>query len=244
MAEVESTDPESAGQSRQQQLALAVQLRDDATLDNFLALAKTQPLLAALQAQLTPTGEAVIYLYGPAGSGKSHLLQASCHVAAAKTLYLPLADLRRYPAPDVLQGVEHLDRVCIDDIDAVLGDPEWERALFNFYNSARQHGCRLVVAGAAAPRALAVDLEDLRSRLAWGVVFQLAQADDEDKSAILQFRAARRGLVLAPGVANYVVSRAPRAMQELLQVLDKLDKASLTEQRGLSIPFVKAALGW
>jgi DnaA-homolog protein len=244
VAEVENTGQPAAGHARQQQLSLAIQLRDDATFENFLALPKTQPLLAALQAQLAPAGEAVIYLYGPAGSGKSHLLQASCHMATAQTLYLPLADLCQYPAAEVLQGVEHRDRICIDDIHAVLGDPAWELALFNLYNNARQHGCRLLVAGAAAPRALAVNLEDLRSRLSWGVVFQLAASDDADKSAILQFRAARRGLALSPGVANYIVSRAPRALQELLAVLDRLDKASLSEQRGLSLPFVKETLGW
>jgi DnaA-homolog protein len=244
VAEIDTTGPDAAGQSRQHQLSLAVHLRDDATLENFLALPRVQPLVSALQTQLTPAGEAVIYLYGPAGTGKSHLLQASCHVAAAETLYLPLAELRQYPARDVLQGVERLDRVCIDDIHAVLGDAHWEMALFNLYNSARQQGCRLVVAGAAAPRALAVNLADLRSRLSWGIVYQLAQADDADKAAILQFRATRRGLTLSPGVASYIVSRAPRAMAQLLEVLDRLDKASLARQRALSIPFVKEALGW
>ncbi len=165
-------------------------------------------------------------------------------MAAAETLYLPLAELRQYPAADVLQGVEHVDRVCIDDIHAVLGDADWELALFNLYNSARQHGCRLVVAGDAAPRSLAVNLEDLRSRLSWGIVYQLVQGDDADKAAILQFRATRRGLALSPGVASYIVSRAPRGMGQLLEVLDLLDKASLAQQRALSIPFVKEALGW
>ena len=75
-------------------------------------------------------------------------------------------------------------------------------------------------------------------------MLQLAQGDDADKSAILQFRATRRGLTLAPGVANYIVSRAPRAMHELLEVLELLDSASLAQQRALSIPFVKEALGW
>jgi len=171
-------------------------------------------------------------------------LQASCHVEPAEALYLPLAELRQYPAQDVLQGVELLDRVCIDDIHAVLGDADWELALFNLYNRARQQGCRMVVAGDAAPRALAVNLADLRSRLSWGIVYQLAQVDDDDKAAILQFRAARRGLSLSPGVATYIVSRAPRAMEQLLEVLDLLDKASLARQRALSIPFVKEALGW
>ncbi len=244
MAEIDSRGQATGGHSHQHQLPLAVHLRDDATLDNFLALSKVQPLVSALQNQMEPGGEAMIYLYGPAGAGKSHLLQASCHAGAVETLYLPLAELRQFPARDVLQGVEWLDRVCIDDIHAVLGDADWELALFNLYNSARQHGCRLVVAGDAAPRALTVNLADLRSRLSWGIVYQLAPGDDEDKAAILQFRANRRGLSLSSGVASYIVSRAPRAMDQLLEVLDELDKTSLAQQRALSIPFVKEAMGW
>jgi DnaA family protein len=244
VAKIDPTDQATAGHSRQHQLPLEVHLRDDATMDNFLALSKVQPLVSALQTQLDPGGEAMIYLYGPTGSGKSHLLQASCHVTAAETLYLPLDELRQFPAREVLQGVEMLDRVCIDDIHAVLGDANWELALFNLYNSARQNGCRLVVAGDAAPRALAVNLADLRSRLSWGIVYQLAQGDDEDKAAILQFRATRRGLSLSSGVASYIVSRAPRATEQLLEVLDQLDKVSLVRQRALSIPFVKETMGW
>ena len=233
-----------SGALRQNQLPLAVHLRDDATLDNFFALPTAQPLLDALQTQMQEGGEPFIYMYGPCGTGKSHLLQASCHVAAADTLYLPLAQLREYPAAEVLQGVDRLDRVCLDDIQAVLGDPDWELALFTLYNDARQQGRRLIVAGDAAPRELSANLPDLRSRLSWGVVYQLLEGDDEDKSAILQFRAMRRGLLLSPGVASFIVSRAPRAMEQLLGVLDQLDEASLAQQRALSIPFVKQALGW
>jgi DnaA family protein len=89
-----------------------------------------------------------------------------------------------------------------------------------------------------------MDLADLRSRLSWGIVYQLEAVDDEDKTSILQFRAMRRGLALSPGVASYIVSRAPRALDQLLEVLDQLDQASLAQQRALSIPFVKQALGW
>lgn len=219
-------------------------LRDDATLDNFLALPRVEPLLRALRGQLESDGEAVIYLYGPSGSGKSHLLQASCHASAGNAVYLPLTELRQYPANEVLHGVEGLARVCLDDIQVVLSDPEWELALFNFYNRARERGCRLVVAGDAAPRVLPVALADLRSRLAWGIVYHLEPGDDDEKAAILQFRAQRRGLALPPGVASYIVGRAPRAMEQLLEVLDQLDRASLAEQRALSIPFVKQVLGW
>ena len=226
------------------QLPLQVRLRDEATLANFLATAAMKPLLGALRAQATGSGDAVIYLHGPRGSGKSHLLQASCHLAGRDAQYLPLAELAGYPARDVLQGMESLQLVCLDDLHAVLGREDWELALFNLYNGAREQGCRLLLAAEAAPRALALGLEDLRSRLAWGGVFQLNPASDEQKAAILVFRAAQRGIALGPEVANYIVARASRDMEALLALLDHLDHASLVEKRPLSIPFTKRVLGW
>ncbi|MCB1675636.1 MAG: DnaA regulatory inactivator Hda, partial [Halioglobus sp.] len=124
------------------------------------------------------------------------------------------------------------------------GDAAWELALFDLCNRAREQHCRLLVAANAAPRALSVNLPDLRSRLAWGIVYQLPRASDEQKAAILRLRAARRGLSLPAEVAAYIVSRAPRSTGDLLALLDLLDHASLREQRPLSIPFVKQSLGW
>ncbi|MCB1676406.1 MAG: DnaA regulatory inactivator Hda, partial [Halioglobus sp.] len=86
------------------QIPLAVQLRDEATLDNFLAVPAVAPLLRALRGQLRHDGEATIFLFGPAGAGKTHLLQAACHLAGARAQYLPLAELRECAAQEVLQG--------------------------------------------------------------------------------------------------------------------------------------------
>jgi len=228
----------------QQQLPLPVRLRDEATFDNFLPQNATRALIAALQQQASGAGEAIIYLFGGRGSGKSHLLQASCHQAGGSAIYLPLSELMEFEPAEVLQGIEALDLVCLDDVDRVLQRSDWELALFNLCNRAREQGCRLLVAGNAAPRALAVNLPDLRSRLAWGIVYQLQDAPDDEKVAILQFRAARRGLTLSREVCSYIVTRSARDTEALLGLLDKLDNASLIEQRALSIPFVKGILGW
>ena len=226
------------------QLALEVRLRDEATFDNFLASPATRPLVKALQRQLEESGEAIIFIYGPGGCGKSHLLQAACHRAGSRALYLPLAELGSCPADELLQGVESRDLVCLYDVHRVVGDGSWEEPLFHLCNRARERGCRLLVAGDAAPRALALELEDLRSRLGWGIVYQLTRPGDEAKAAILQFRAARRGLALSGEVAAFIVSRAPRALDQLLDLLDRLDRASLARQLARSIPFVKQILGW
>ena len=226
------------------QLALNVHLRDDATLENYLPLGTSELLLQSLQAQLLPRGEPIIFVHGPADSGRTHLLQAACHLAGAEAQYLPLTELQSYPPADILQSIETLKLVCLDDLQAVLGQAEWERELFHLFNRARDNQCRLLVSADAAPRALQVNLADLRSRLEWGIVYRLPTVTDEQREQLIMFRAARRGLALAPEVASYIVSRASRSMDSLLDLLDTLDKASLAQQRSLSIPFVKATLGW
>jgi DnaA family protein len=232
------------GDVDQVQLPLQIQLRDEATFDNFLPSPASAALLASLRQQAAGDGEAIVYIHGPAGAGKSHLLQAACQLAGSAAIYLPLADLARFRPEEVLQGIESLDLVCLDDVDSAAGKDHWEEALFHLCNRARQRGCRLLVAGKAAPRALSVTLEDLRSRLGWGIVYQLAAPADEEKIDILRFRAASRGLQLAPEVCVYLVSRAPRDLDSLLAVLDTLDSASLAHQRALSIPFIKGVMGW
>ena len=226
------------------QLALNIRLRDEATLENFLTVPATAPLLASLEAQLGAGGEALLYLFGPADSGRSHLLQAACHRAGAGALYLPLAELADCEPGEVLRDVEGLRLVCLDDVHSVLGAEHWEHALFHLFNRARERSCRLLVSGDAAPRALPVRLADLRSRLSWGVVYQLQGPDDAHRCDVLVFRAGRRGLQMSGEVARYLVHRAPRGMSHLLALLEQLDAASLAEQRALSIPFVKRILGW
>jgi len=227
------------------QLALNVQLPDEATLDNFLpASASLQALVPVLEQQLTAEGEPVIYLHGSPDTGKSHLLQACCHRAGSAALYLPLAELRSYPAEAVLAEMEAMALVCIDDVHAVQGVDEWEQALFHFFNRARAAGCRLLISADTAPRGLAVQLVDLRSRFSWGLVYHLSRYDDEQKIALLRFRAERRGLQLPMEAARYLVSRAPRALGELWRVLEQLGRQSLAEQRALTVPFIKRTLRW
>jgi DnaA family protein len=226
------------------QLPLAVSLRDDATLDNFLVGPGLEPLMASLEELVNGRGEPFVYLSGSSGVGKSHLLQACCHVPGVAAQYLPLAELANYAPGDVLQGLDSMQLVCLDDLQAVVGRSEWSEALFNFYNEAQKNGCRLLVAATEPPRALDLDLEDLRSRLSSAVVYRLREASDEEKAAILTFRAGRRGMTLPPGAAAYIVSRAPRALRDLLSLLDELDRASLVRKRPLSIPFVRETMGW
>lgn len=226
------------------QLPLGIGLREAATFANFVPGANAAVLHALAQAT-----EPCLYLWGGAGSGRTHLLQAACHAeaecadrhATGTTVYLPLGMHQEF-APSVLDGLEDLSLVCLDDVQAIAGAPAWETALFHLYNRLRETGTRLLVAGRAAPAGLGLRLPDLISRLNWGPVFQLHALEDEDKILALQLRARARGFELPEDVARYLLRRLPRDMHSLFDMLDELDTASLAAQRRLTIPFVRERL--
>ncbi len=231
-----------------QQLSLGVSLKDDATFENFYAPAGSAnaQVVAAVQAQLGPRGEPFIYVWGSSGVGLTHLLQASCHQAEKAGLavqYLPLRDLVGFAPEALLEGLETLDLICLDGLDAVAGKRDWEHALFALYNALRDSGGRLLLAAEQGPRELPLALADLRSRLQWGLVFQVQGLSDGDKQQALMQRASRRGMTLGEEVASYIIQRSPRDMNQLFCYLNRLDHASLSEQRKLTIPFVKKVLG-
>jgi DnaA-homolog protein len=228
-----------------EQLPLAVQLRDDATFDNFYS-AENDLVVDQLMHQL-PTGDAYIYLYGANRCGRSHLLQAACHRAdqlALTSVYLPLNDLRDYPPANLFEGLEQLSLVCLDDIQLLAGDAEWEQQLFHLYNRLQQRGGKLLVSANCAVRELPLTLADLASRLSWGAVYQLKNLNDEQLTQAFKLRANKRGLELSDEVAQYIYHRCHRDTRALINVLEQLDSASLKQQRRLTVPFVKATLGW
>lgn len=223
-------------------------LRDTARLANFYSEPtwSQQSVRGFLEARLIPGAERFAYLWGSA-AGVTHLLQATCHqlaTAGHEVQYLPLAQLRGQSPQAVCAELEHLALVCLDDVQATAGIPAWEAALFNLFNRIRDAGGRLLVAAHCAPRELSLQLADLRSRLAGGSVFHLASYSDEQKAAILRFRAAGLGLELSAEAAQFIVHRAPREMVVLMSCLGHLDRAALDSQRKPTVPFLKQVFGW
>lgn len=226
------------------QLPLAVQLNDEATLTDFCwgdnALLKQQ-LLLSLQGQ----GERLIYLWGTIGCGKSHLLQACCQAVSTNqtsAMYLPLHTLKEW-GPEILEGMDEHAWICIDDIDAIAGKPDWEEALFHLYNRIRDNGeTHLIISSRYSPNATPVHLADLRSRLSWGLVIQLNELNDADKIHTLKVHARKRGFELSDSVGQFLLNRCARNMHDLNRLLNRLDEASLSAQRKITIPFIKAVL--
>ncbi|OOG25907.1 DnaA regulatory inactivator Hda [Thioalkalivibrio denitrificans] len=198
----------------------------------------------SLRALARGEGERQVYLYGEAGTGKTHLLQAVCHEAAGqgrRAAYLP-PDMLREAASGSLEGLAGLDVVCLDGVGLLCGSPAGETALFNLVNEARAGGARLVLCDRRAPRALSPGLADMASRLVWGPVFQLAPLGDGEKREVLLDRARRRGFGLPGDVADYLLRTSSRDLASLLDALERLGQASLREHRRVTLPFAREVL--
>lgn len=226
-----------------EQLPLGFRIRSEATLENFLP-GDNGLLLNELQRLFVPASEDTLFISGPRGCGKTHLLMAACQSAEKHGLsstYLPLDELKNL-SPDILQNLAELDLVALDNVQAVSGIKEWEHALFSLFNQARERGCKLVFSADRGPASLDMQLADLKSRLTWGAAFQIDPLDDNGKRQLLLKTAERLGLVLKEEAATYLISRCSRDINTLLELLDKLDRASMIAQRKLTLPFVRAQL--
>jgi len=193
------------------QLALPLSAPPAPTLENFVPGSNGELLERLRELAAGQCREAVVYLWGAPGSGRSHLLAASAR-----------------PGVTVADDVEALDEAG-------------QQALFNAINSAREDGGTVLAAGAAPPAQLALR-EDLRSRLGWGLVYEVKPLSDAEKAVFLHAEAARRGLRLSDEVVWYLLTHVRRDMPSLRALLEQLDRASLEQHRPVTLPLVRDAL--
>jgi DnaA family protein len=211
---------------------LVLDLRPDAppTLANFV-VGRNAELVAALHEAAARPGQ--LYLWGPGGSGRSHLLRAA--VAAATAAGRPGFYVGAVQAADKLPQTRDA-LLAIDDIDAL--DAGAQIALFNAFNRARTNRQTLLVAGTTAPLRLAVR-EDLRTRIGQCLIYELRPLDDEARAAILRTLAERRGLRLADELVDFLLRHGRRDLPSLLAVLEAIDRASLERKRAVTLPLLR-----
>lgn len=223
------------------QLPLSLRAPPDQRLDAFLGAPVVRD---AVRAAARGDSRDWLFLAGPAGSGKSHLLLAACAEAAAagrRAAYLPLPAFAGRLA-DALAQQEGFDLACLDGLDAIAGHAADEEALFHFHNRARAGGGVVLYAARGNPAALGIALPDLVTRLGQCVRLTLEPLDETGRRAVLRERAARRGLELDDAVLDYLLRRVDRDLASLTRLLDTLDRASLAAQRRITIPFLRQHL--
>jgi DnaA-homolog protein len=227
-----------------EQLPVKFEFRANQTFDDFYP-GGNQEVIDQLRKTVAGMGEQFFFLWGDAGHGKSHLLQA-CSQEAFKlnirSIYLDLADSTLTDC-ELLAGLEDFELVCFDSIDVIAGRSDWELAFFNFFNQHRDRNHRLVLSASCAPNALSFTLPDLQTRINCGLSLKIQLLEDADKIAALTHKAQQMGFEVAPQVARFLLTHYDRNLSSLWVMLDKLDSASLAAQRRLTIPFLKNILG-
>jgi DnaA family protein len=211
---------------------LLLDIRPDAppAFDNFIE-GENAPALEGLRAAVIGAGHVMIW--GPRGSGRSHLLRAAINEASAAgrpALHVEAdrLDGRFLPAPSTL--------VAIDDIEGLCADAQI--ALFNAFNRAFEQGLTLLLTAQRPPRELELR-EDLRTRIGQTLVFEIKPLDDPTRSHILLTLAQRRGLSIGEDVVQFLLRHGRRDLPALISVLDALDRASLEHKRPVTLPLLR-----
>lgn len=214
------------------QLVLDISPGNTPTLETFVAGSNLE-LLSALRHALAGGSERSIYLWGDEGSGKSHLLQACANAARAVRAVYARGSVPIMPS----EGIA--DVVAVDDVQRLDNAAQIE--LFDLYNRMRDSGGLLLVSGNASP--LHLDLrDDLRTRLGWGLVYQVHPLSEEEKAQALQQHAQSRGFALPPEVIQYLLRHGRRDLPSLMATLDALDEHSLRLHRAPSVPLLKEVM--
>lgn len=229
------------------QLPLQIQLPDFASFDNYHAPGNEEEV-CALRGIATAARDATrspaprrLHLYGNSGTGKTHLLFATCRdvrAAGQPAGYISLSDTT--VASDVLDTLSGPGVICIDDLHCAAGDLDRQRALVSVYERVRDSDGYLITAAVQGPQSLSFVLKDLISRVQSSVVYRLKPLTDQQKQQALRLRAAQRGFALSDDVVRYMLHRYARDTASLFALLDRVDHASLAAKRRVTIPFLQS----
>jgi DnaA family protein len=227
------------------QLLLDIAPDSHPTLDNFV-VGRNLELISALRHSLSGNSnsgnrERCFYVWGETGSGKSHLLQA-CVRAAQDMQQNAIYTQGSVPPQSLDMGTAVM---AVDDVEQLVASAQNGDAaqieLFDLYNRMRDSGGMLLVSGMESPLHLKLR-DDLRTRLGWGLVYQLHVLSDEEKAQALVQHAHDRGFVLPSDVTQYLLHHGRRDLPSLMAVLDALDAHSLRLHRAPSVPLLKEVL--
>jgi DnaA-homolog protein len=204
------------------QLLLDIKPAAAPTLDNFV-VGKNAEALVSLKQAMVGGRPSFIYLWGEKGSGKSHLITALSNDMLCKPISMRLTE------------------ACFFLDDVHLLNNEKQIALFNQYNQLKEAGGLLITAGLHAPTQMGLR-DDLATRLAWGLVYQLHPLTDLEKAQALKQHANERGMKLPDEVTDYCLRYLRRDLPSLMAILDALDEWSLTEKKPVTVPMLKKLL--
>lgn len=216
------------------QLLLDLKPEQIPSFDNFVAGINAE-LVARLRALTSVRGFDLLYIWGPPGSGRTHLLAATALAVEALRPTTLLSGAAVGTELPVTPG----RLLIVDDIDQLSADAQ--QALFCAFNSARLVGLSLLLSGPQPPLQLQLR-EDLRTRVGQSLIFEVKPLSDDEKSAALRHHALLRGMRVDDGLVQYLLRHGRRDLPSLMAVLNHLDQASLEQKRPATLPLLKEVM--
>ena len=219
-----------SGQHTSEQFVLDLTPPEPPTFDNFVAGENREAIAALLALAGGRMRDIGVLVWGTDGAGKSHLLRGAAALASAVRAVIDCSSPQSAPlASEVPPG----SLLIVDEIDAA--DADAQRRLFTLWNGLPAHGGQWIAAASAPPARLTLR-DDLRTRLALGLVYEIVPLADDDKALALATYARERGFRLSDDVIGYLLAHGRRDMRSLVAALAALDRHSLATQRPITIP--------
>ena len=189
-------------------------------------------------------GEDDLLIYGNSKTGKSFLLQALCNYFSEEnklSLYVPLKELNSDDSK-ILDDLDSLDLVCVDDLETVAGNNEWETALFNLINNSLLSKCRIVFCSNVNPSLIKFELNDLSSRIKKINQIKVYPIKQDNLPEAIKFLANLRSIKIGNKEISYLINHTKRSMGDLVAHINKLDKLSMQLKRKITIPLIKKVI--
>ena len=231
--------------SEMQQLVLPLGVKSQTSLEDFYP----HPNAEALRAVLNLVAERqshCLYLYGPGGVGKSHLLLGAASAVAGWIPYLDCSDITNpfnmITDPEMFSSLAEAPLLCLDNVETWAGQRDKETFFFDIYNERMGCGHPILLAGRQSPQLTEWVLPDWASRVSAGLQYALRFPSDAERSVILQEMAQRRGLQIGMDATHYLLRHYPRDLGALDRMLSVLDTKSWEQQREVTIPFIRLCL--
>ena len=182
-----------------------------------------------------------LFLYGARDTGKSFLLQSTCNYYSLDnklSVYIPISEAIKH-GKGFIDSLEGLDLICLDDIDLIASNQEWEVGIFNLINNCHTSKCRLIFSSCINPSSINFELNDLRSRIKKIDHIELYPINDVNLPKAIKFVSQLRSINLGDKEINYLLTYTKRNMSDLVEIISKLDQLSMELKRKITIPLIK-----
>jgi chromosomal replication initiator protein len=227
------------------QLVLDFPLKSSFNFSNFVVCSGNETAFRFSQRIVSyDAGENLLYLYGPPGSGKTHLLEA-CSAAIGERVTPPLQSptfsFRETPgiasstiAALIQRRFQEAPALLLDDIHLAPSDPNMKGAIWQLFNDFHSAGKPIAITGNTIPKELPNLDEHLVSRLLWGLVARVDVSDDESRQMIIQKLAADRQVTIPNDVGEFLLKQLPRDIPTLISTLDRIIRYAIATGRKVS----------